>query len=105
MEVQAVELQTGDRIVTAPKTDAGRRPVHLPATVTEALEAHLLRFTGARPDALVFTGPLSEALRRATFYKAWDEARHAVGWPTLRLHDLRHEPARWPRRRARPSGS
>ena len=33
---------------------------------------------------------MSEALRRATLYKAWNEARRAVGWPTLRLHDLRH---------------
>lgn len=90
VEVQAVELRTGDRIVTAPKTDAGRRAVHMPAIVTRALDAHLLQFTGAGPDALVFTGPLSEALRRATLYKAWDAARRAVGWPTLRLHDLRH---------------
>lgn len=42
---------------------AGRRAVHLPAIVTRALEDHLLQFTAARPDALVFTGPLSEALR------------------------------------------
>ncbi len=83
VEVQAVELRTGDRIVSAPKTDPGRRAVHLPAVVTMALETHLLGYTGARPDALVFTGPLSEALRRATLYKAWDEARRAVRWPTL----------------------
>lgn len=90
VEIQAVELRNGSRLVTPPKTDAGRRSVHIPAVVTDALDAHLLRYTAPSPPALVFTGPLSETLRRATLYKAWDEARIAVGWPTLRLHDLRH---------------
>jgi len=90
VEFQAVELRTGDRIVTPPKTEAGRRVVHLPAIVVEVLNEHLGRYVSARPAALVFTGPLSDGLRRATLYKAWNQARCAAGWPALRLHDLRH---------------
>ncbi len=37
VEKQAVELRDGTRIVTAPKTEAIRRVVHLPAAVSGAL--------------------------------------------------------------------
>jgi integrase len=90
VDVQAVELRTGERIITGPKTTAGRRLVHLPAVAATALEEHLGRFVEDAPDALVFTGPLSEALRRATLYKAWNAARRSVGQPAIRIHDLRH---------------
>jgi integrase len=90
VDVQAVELRSGQRLVTGPKTDAGRRLVHLPEVVTVALDDHVRRFVGSGPEALVFTGPLSEALRLATLYKAWNVARDAVGQPNLRIHDLRH---------------
>ncbi len=90
VEQQTVELRGGKRITTAPKTDAGRRVVNLPAAVTAALVGHLDRFVLPGPDAPVFTGPLSEGLRRATLYKAWHEACTAAGQTTIHLHDLRH---------------
>ncbi len=90
VEVQAVELKSGERIVTAPKTNAGRRAVSLPPSVTTALINHLARFTGPGPDDPVFTGPLSEGLRRATFYTEWKKAMTATGQTGLHLHDLRH---------------
>ena len=89
VEVQAVELNDGTRLVTAPKTDAGTRRVYLPAVVTQALREHLNEY-GTGPAGLLFTGPLSDGLRRATFYKEWNLARKAVGYPQLHLHDLRH---------------
>jgi hypothetical protein len=89
VEVQAVELNDGTRLVTAPKTDAGTRRVYLPAVVTQALREHLNEY-GTGPAGLLFTGPLSDGLRRATFYKEWNLARKAVGYPHLHLHDLRH---------------
>jgi hypothetical protein len=53
--------------------------------VTAALVGHLDRFILPGPDAPVFTGPAPEGLRRATFYKAWDEARAAVGQTDIHL--------------------
>ncbi len=90
VERQTVELAHGERLETAPKTDAGIRTVHLPATITAALGRHLDQYCDPTPDALVFTGPLSDGLRRATLYKAWDAARHQAGVERLHLHDLRH---------------
>lgn len=45
---------------------------------------------GDDPDAPVFTGPLSEGLRRATLYKAWSQAVRRSGYEGIHLHDLRH---------------
>ena len=90
VERQTVEMRDGERITTAPKTDAGRRVVNLPSPVTAALVGHLDRFALPGPDAPVFTGPASEGLRRATLYKAWHEACTAVGQTDIHLHDLRH---------------
>ena len=90
VELQAVELRHRERIITPPKTAAGRRTVWLPASVNTALAEHLARFTGPGPDDPVFTGPLSEGLRRATFYTEWKKAIAATGQTGLHLHDLRH---------------
>jgi len=87
---QAVELRDGTRVVTPPKTDAGRRVVHLPLRVNDTLAWHLNAFPPRDSGSLVFTGPLSDGLRRATLQKAWDKARHTAGFPALHLHDLRH---------------
>ncbi len=89
-EVQAVEFKSGERIVTAPKTTAGRRTISIPSTVNLALTAHLVRFTRPGPDDAVFTGPLSEGLRRATFYTEWKKAMTSSGQAGLHPHDLRH---------------
>ena len=56
VEVQAVELKDGTRLVTAPKTDAGTRRVYLPAVVTQALE---------RPSRRVRDGTSRPALHRS----------------------------------------
>ncbi len=90
VEVQTVELRRGQRITTPPKTDAGRRVVYLPASVTAAVAVHLGRYCPTDPATLVFTGPRSDSLRRGTFYKEWDRARQATGLDAIHLHDLRH---------------
>ncbi len=41
-------------------------------------------------ESAVFTGPLSDGLRRATLQKAWDRARRATGLAEVHMHDLRH---------------
>ena len=90
VEKQVVELRDGTRIVTAPKTEAGRRVVHLPMAVSGALAWHLENFPPKDNESVVFTGPLSDGLRRATLQKAWDQARRTAGLADVHLHDLRH---------------
>ncbi len=57
VEEQAVQLRSGARVLTSPKTAAGRRTVHLPRVAAEALQRHLEVFVDSRADAIVFTGP------------------------------------------------
>lgn len=73
-----------------PKSDAGRRTVHLPAAVLDQLTAHLAAFTGPHPDALIFTTTNGRPVQRATRHKPFHRARCAIGRPDLRWHDLRH---------------
>lgn len=87
---QAIELRSGERVVTPPKSHAGRRTVALPALVVEALDEHLAIYVGPEPGALLFTGPNGGPLRRGTLQSAWDRARRSTGRPELHLHDLRH---------------
>jgi len=90
VQEQVVELKNGDRLVTPPKTAAGIRRVALPRAVADALGVHLDRYTGPDPRSPVFTGPLSEGLRRATFYTEWAKAMKVTKQKGLHLHDLRH---------------
>jgi integrase len=79
----------GTTVEKAPKTDAGRRTIAIPANVVPALTDHLQRHVGWEPDALII-----DCTDRALGL-AWDKARHAVGRPDLRLHDLRHTGLTW----------
>jgi integrase len=90
VEKQAIELRDSTRVVTAPKTEAGRRVVHLPTAVSDALVWHLDSFPPKDADSALFSGPLSDGLRRATLQKAWGRARRATGLAEVHLHDLRH---------------
>jgi integrase len=92
---QAQEITGCGRAVLAPKSEAGRRTVALPAVVVESLEQHSAAFTSTDAEAPVFTGPKSGPLRRATFSRAWRAAVSTTGAPAgLRPHDLRTMPPR-----------
>ncbi len=93
VEDQAIQLRNGARVVTQPKTAAGRRRVHLPQIAADSLVEHLERFTAAETDAVVFTGPNGGPLRRATLYSAWRRTRATSGIVGLTIHDLRHSGA------------
>lgn len=73
-----------------PKSDAGRRVVHLPRTVVDTLAAHMLEHTPAQPDALVFGTATGGPLPRSHRSKLFAKARATVNRPDLRWHDLRH---------------
>jgi integrase len=66
--------------------------VPVPSLIAEVLNDHLKRYGLAGDvDALVFSAERSGRLKAANWHKrAWVQARHAAGLPTLRFHDLRH---------------
>ena len=76
-----------------PKTEAGRRRVHLPETVMHVLAAHMEKYVGASPESLIFCTshgtPLHSSNRTAIFRRA----ALAAGRPDMRFHDLRHSGA------------
>jgi integrase len=88
---QRVRLDSGEVVTTAPKSQAGRRKVSVPAVVVDELEHHLATFTAAGPDALVFTGPTGGPIDRTNFrQRVWLPALEATGVESLAFHDLRH---------------
>jgi integrase len=80
---------TGRVIEKAPKTEAGRREIIMPANVVEALAAHLDAFVPSDPNSFVFTGEHGGPLAIAVLRDAWGTARSSIGRPDLRVHDLR----------------
>jgi integrase len=89
VEEQVVSLDGGRRILTEPKTEAGRRVVALPQLVLDSLAEHLDGI-GEDANSLLFPTEGGGLLPTTTFYKHWRRARHQVGHDELHLHDLRH---------------
>jgi integrase len=85
---QVVKLEGGRRLVTEPKTDAGRQVVALPHLVIDAVSDHLTLHDN--PVAPLFPAQDGGLLPATTFYKHWRRARHQIGRDDLHLHDLRH---------------
>lgn len=82
--------RSGEQIITAPKSDKGRRVLPMPALVAAEITAHLERMGETSPDAFLFTGAKGGPLRRYVWQADWNKARTKAGHPTLRFHDLRH---------------
>jgi len=89
---QQVELDTGQLLVTPPKSAAGVRTVALPPAIWGTVREYLEAGAGQPPDALLFTGTRGGMLRRSNFRRAvgWSATVAAVGAPGLHFHDLRH---------------
>lgn len=87
---QIQELADGTRQYGPPKTAAGVRTVALPPHLVDEVEDHLLRWVGPAPSDLLFSGPKTTELYRATFNSAWDRARRGVGMDGFHFRDLRH---------------
>jgi len=99
----SVDLEHGRVTVTAqlvktaggvqlgpPKTDAGRRAVHLPPHLLPELAVHLRHWVGTEQVAWLFCGPLGAPLVRRNFTVHWTQARAEAGLRAVRFHDLRH---------------
>ena len=81
VRVAFVERSTGEILLGAPKSKAGRRIVGIPSAILPALHEHLSIFVKAEPGALVFPGTLGGPLRRSNFNKmsAWPYAVRSIG--------------------------
>lgn len=92
---QRVRLDSGETVTQGPKTDAGRRQVHLPTIVVEALREHLEEYTGDEAEDLIFTGRRGNPVERTSFRtRHWLPALKSTGiCKPLTFHDLRHTAA------------
>ena len=92
VEQQQIELNSGELLVSAPKTEAGVRTVALPAFLVPELETHLGRFAAPGRNGRVFTGERADVLRKRAVDRNWARARAAVAdLPDgFHFHDLRH---------------
>jgi len=84
------ERRNGAVIVGPPKSAAGVRTVHMPASAMTLIEEHLRTFVGPAADAALFNGRTGLPQRPQGLEEAWRSAREEVGLPELRFHDLRH---------------
>ncbi len=73
-----------------PKSDAGRRDIEIPPHIVPAIEHHLEKFVGPKPDALLFPAQSGEYLQPSSLYRHYYKARAAAKRDDLRFHDLRH---------------
>ncbi|GAA4596134.1 hypothetical protein GCM10023194_67490 [Planotetraspora phitsanulokensis] len=87
-----VERSTGELVLGAPKSKAGRRIVGIPQAIVPALREHLNTYVQDEPGALLFPGAKGGALRRSGFNTRtrWVDVVKDMGLPGLHFHDLRH---------------
>jgi integrase len=92
------EMEDGTQIDDDPKSEAGKRPITLPAALKADIELHLARYAQPGPDGRLFVGPNGAVPRRRNFNRIWKKALTDAGIPDemgLHLHDLRHTGSTW----------
>ena len=104
---QAAVTVRGQRVITTPKSNAGRRTIYLPPHLTEDVRQHLATYSRHDPDALVFPGTDGQPLSVGQVHghaprfnprtgkkvhpgNGFYRARFEIGRPDFRFHDLRH---------------
>ena len=76
--------------VGPPKTEAGERTVHIPASLLHELRQHLREYTGPGLDELLFGAPNGGHLHSSVFARAFAKAAESIGRPDATPHVLRH---------------
>ncbi|TDC38300.1 site-specific integrase [Micromonospora sp. 15K316] len=92
------EMEDGTQVDADPKSEAGKRPISLPAGLRADVEWHLAQFAEGGPDGRLFRGTQGGIPRRRNFNRVWRKALAAAGIPDalgLHLHDLRHTGSTW----------
>jgi integrase len=88
VEQQITHLRSGEMLIGAPKTAAGKRVVSLPASVIPDLERH--QFVGTADGAWVFRGPKGAVPRKSNWSAYWRRVCANAEVDGLHFHDLRH---------------
>jgi integrase len=88
-----IETTSGKMSFGPPKTEAGRRTVHLPSVVMIGIADHLRARSIVDESALVFSTLTGCPLRRSGFVQIWRTATTSAAVEGLRFHDLRHTAA------------
>jgi integrase len=84
------ELNSGKRVYKAPKSEAGKRTVSIPASIMPAVNVHMRLYAEASPNGRIFVGPKGATPRRNHFNRLWRKACAGAGIKGLHFHDLRH---------------
>lgn len=103
LAIQQTLVAVGYKVaVSAPKTDAGRRPIKLDSATRDAFAAYRKQLLEARmmlgrgkpvPDDLVFQTPDGEPIHPQAVSDRFDRIVATLGLDRIRLHDLRHSHA------------
>ena len=94
IQISRAVVRVGNEFrVTTPKSEAGIRDVAIPPHLIRAIEDHLAKHVGERPDSLLFPAQRGGHMHPATLYWQYCQAREAAARPDLRFHDLRHSGA------------
>jgi integrase len=90
-ERQLTEVRGAGLVLGQPKSDAGRRTVHLPEAIIPVLRDHLEQFGNAGSSGLVFPSRQGLPLRHSQFRnRVWLPALEQAGMEGVHFHDLRH---------------
>lgn len=92
---RAVVKVRGGYHVGDPKTDSGKRLVHVPRSLQPDLAAHIQEHAGWGQEGLLFPATNGGHLHATTFARAFAEAAEAIGRPDATPHFLRHSQASW----------
>jgi integrase len=77
---EAQQIVGRGRVVSGPKSEAGRRGVAMPKSVMNSLETHVGEFARPGPEGVVFTAPGGGPLRRRELTVGEMEGRGGSRW-------------------------
>jgi integrase len=98
VRLATAEMEDGTQFDGDPKSEAGKRPISLPAGLRGDIERHLDRFAQPGAEGRLFVGPQGGIPRRRNFNRVWRAALLRAGIPDdldLHVHDLRHTGSTW----------
>lgn len=89
---RGVARTRGQQHIKGPKSEAGKRDVHVPPHIQPYVGDHLRDHVNLGRDALLFpaAGDPNKHMAPSTMQAVFYPARQAAGRPDLRFHDLRH---------------
>lgn len=90
---RAVTRAGGEFVIARPKSRAALRTVPLPDPLREPLKAHIAQWSSPGRAGLIFPAQSGDTLNRDTVKEPFKTAASAIGYDSLRFHDLRHSAA------------